>query len=253
VNRFGVADLPGKPLPLPDSRWLRNYTEPSAAYRVAKRCLDCCVAIVLLVLFSPLMAMVALLIVLDSRGPVFFCQERVRSVQRPREVGGRRQPKTFTLYKFRSMLAGNDAKVHRDFVEAFIRNDRERMESTPAEGVCARKLTRDPRVTRVGRIIRKLSLDELPQLWNVIRGDMSMVGPRPALVYEIERYSFWQLRRLEAKPGLTGLWQVTARSSVDFADMVRLDIWYIDHQSLWLDLAILLRTPVAVLSCKGAL
>lgn len=252
MNRFGDANWPAKLL-LPDSRRLSDRTEPSTVYRAAKRCLDCCVAIPLLVFFSPLMAIVALLIVLDSPGPVFFCQDRVRSVRRPREVGQQRQPQTFTLYKFRTMFVGNDAKVHRDFVQAFIQNDKQRMAFAGVEDNGARKLARDPRVTRVGRIIRKLSLDELPQLWNVIRGDMSMVGPRPPLVYEVERYSYWQLRRLEVKPGLTGLWQVMARSSVDFADMVRLDIWYIDHQSLRLDLAILLRTPVAVLSCKGAL
>jgi lipopolysaccharide/colanic/teichoic acid biosynthesis glycosyltransferase len=113
-------------------------------------------------------------------------------------------------------------------------------------------LTEDPRVTRLGKFLRKSSIDELPQLWNVLRGDMSIVGPRPPIPYEVEMYKPWHRKRLMAKPGLTGLWQVTARSSADFDEMVRMDIWYIEHQSLWLDLRILLKTPLSVMSMEGA-
>jgi lipopolysaccharide/colanic/teichoic acid biosynthesis glycosyltransferase len=114
------------------------------------------------------------------------------------------------------------------------------------------KLVHDPRVTRLGRFLRKTSLDELPQLWNVLKGDMSLVGPRPSIPYEVELYEPWQRRRLETLPGITGLWQATARSASSFEESVKMDIWYIDHQSLWLDLKILLLTPLAVLSSRGA-
>ena len=114
------------------------------------------------------------------------------------------------------------------------------------------KMIKDPRVTRLGRILRKASLDELPQLWNILIGEMSLVGPRPAILYELAEYRPWHFQRLQAKPGLSGLWQVTARSSVEFDEMVKLDIEYIKHQSLWLDLKIILKTPIVVLSGKGA-
>jgi lipopolysaccharide/colanic/teichoic acid biosynthesis glycosyltransferase len=246
VSWFAASTLLG-------SHILRERTKPTAGYFLLKRLIDIVIALLLLMLVWPVMAIVAVLIAVDSPGPVLFCQKRVRSVQRRREDGQVWQPTTFTFYKFRSMVHNSDSKIHRDFVRAFIQGDRGGLGALQPADADARKLVRDPRVTRVGRFIRKYSLDELPQLWNVVKGDMSLVGPRPPLEYELEDYSDRHMRRFEGRPGLTGLWQVTARSSADFEDMVRLDIWYIDHRSLWLDLVILVKTPVAVLSCKGAL
>ena len=145
------------------------------------------------------------------------------------------------------------SELHRAYLHAFIENDHENMEKLQDSNSQIRKLTDDPRVTRLGRFLRKSSLDEIPQLWNVLRGDMSLVGPRPPIPYEVEMYEPWHQRRLQTKPGITGLWQVTARSSADFDEMVRMDIWYIEHQSLWLDLRIILKTPLSVLSMEGAI
>jgi len=130
--------------------------------------------------------------------------------------------------------------------------DKQRMADLQGGETQIRKLTHDPRITHLGRILRISSLDETPQFWNVLKGDMSLVGPRPAIPYEVEMYKPWYRRRLETKPGITGLWQVTARCSADFEESVRLDIHYIEEQSLWLDIKILLKTPLAVISCKGA-
>ncbi len=221
-------------------------------YYFFKRMLDVSVAAVALVILSPLMAVIALAIILDSGWPVIFAQKRV-GAQRWTRAGysyWRRTP--FTFYKFRSMVRDADPSMHIAFVKAFMSNDRERMAALQGEDTQAYKLVRDPRVTRLGKFLRKFSLDELPQLWNVLKGDMSLVGPRPPIAYEVDEYKSWHQRRLGAKPGLTGLWQVAARSSVDFDEMVRLDIQYIENQSFWLDLRILMETPFAVLSGKGA-
>jgi lipopolysaccharide/colanic/teichoic acid biosynthesis glycosyltransferase len=176
-----------------------------------------------------------------SKGPVLFRQHRVGQY-------GRR----FTFLKFRSMRVGNDPSVHREYVTKLIAGEANRIQaSTSTNGTGVYKLANDKRITRIGTFLRKTSLDELPQFINVLKGDMSLVGPRPPIPYELAAYQTWHRRRvLEVKPGITGLWQVTGRSQVKFDDMVRLDLRYATSWSPWLDLKILLRTPGAVI--KGA-
>lgn len=209
------------------------------AYRTAKRALDLTGSLALLVVLCPLFVLLAALVKLTSIGPVFFRQQR---------VGARGRP--FTMLKFRSMYDGADSALHHEYVTWFIRASGRKRDA----GLTATfKLTADPRITRVGSFLRKTSLDELPQLWNVLRGEMSLVGPRPPLPYEVEQYQPWHHRRvLDAKPGITGLWQVTGRSRTTFDDMVRLDLRYARTRSLWTDLKILLATPAAVIAGKGA-
>jgi lipopolysaccharide/colanic/teichoic acid biosynthesis glycosyltransferase len=218
----------------------------------AKRTLDVLISVTLLLLLSPLMLLIALLIRHDSPGPAIFVQDRVGARRRVRNGRVVWEVRPFRFYKFRSMVQNADSHLHRTFVQAFITNDEATMRRTNGEGAPIHKLVHDPRITRLGRWLRKTSLDELPQLWNVLKGDMSLVGPRPALPYEVEVYQPWHMRRLEALPGITGMWQVTARSSVDFEQSTRLDIWYVDNQSFWLDLRILLLTPWMVLTSRGA-
>jgi lipopolysaccharide/colanic/teichoic acid biosynthesis glycosyltransferase len=180
---------------------------------------------------------IAALIKLTSKGPVLFRQVRVGQHGR-----------AFTFLKFRSMYVNNDASIHKDYVARLIAG---KTEPGAVPGVY--KITNDPRVTPLGRLLRKTSLDELPQLFNVLKGQMSLVGPRPPLPYEYERYDVWHRRRiLEIRPGLTGLWQVNGRSRTSFDDMVRLDLKYATQWSLWLDLKICLLTPKAVIFGDGA-
>jgi lipopolysaccharide/colanic/teichoic acid biosynthesis glycosyltransferase len=186
-------------------------------------------AVCALVLSLPLMPLVALAIRLDSPGPVLFRQERVGK-------GG----KHFEVFKFRSMIEGADAEQ-----ESLIR------EADEADGRRF-KLKDDPRVTRFGRLMRRTSVDELPQFYNVLRGDMSVVGPRPALPEEVAQYQEWHKKRLELVPGITGLWQVSGRSEIPFDEMVLLDVYYIENWSLGLDLRILLQTIPKVLFAEGA-
>ncbi len=251
-------------------------------YFACKRLLDILVAGSMLIVLAPLMLVVAILVKLDSPGSAIFAQERVCANRWTDGQLGWWEISTCTCYKFRSMRQNADSELHRAFVTAFIHNDQKSMTSMqrqyeneapePAhvfsqafihdddehvttsenENNVVHKLVHDPRVTSLGRILRKTSIDELPQFWNVLKGDMSLVGPRPAIQYEVDEYDPWHLQRLETKPGLTGLWQVEARSSVDFDEMVRLDIWYIENQSFWLDLQILFKTPFALLSRRGA-
>ena len=156
------------------------------------------------------------------------------------------------MLKFRSMVANSDASVHRDYVKKLIAGSDE-VKSCTKSGEKLFKLTNDQRVTGMGRILRRTSLDELPQLYNVLRGEMSLVGPRPPLPYEMEVYKTWHRRRvLEAKPGMTGLWQVKGRSRVTFDEMVRLDLQYASSWTPWMDIQILLRTPLAVIKGSGA-
>jgi lipopolysaccharide/colanic/teichoic acid biosynthesis glycosyltransferase len=158
----------------------------------------------------------------------------------------------FVFFKFRSMSVNNDPAIHREYVKSLIRGAAEKG-PVDETGAGVYKLTKDPRVTRVGAFLRKTSLDELPQLCNVLKGEMSLVGPRPAIPYEVEAYSAWHRRRvLEAKPGITGLWQVKGRSRVSFDEMVRLDVRYASSRSLWLDIKTLAQTPAAVLFGQGA-
>jgi lipopolysaccharide/colanic/teichoic acid biosynthesis glycosyltransferase len=185
--------------------------------------------------------MIALAIKVSSKGPVLFKQKRVG-------LYGQQ----FTFLKFRSMYVDTDYSVHKEFVTKFIADETEG-QSLNGDGKRLYKLTADKRVSRVGRFLRSTSMDELPQLLNVLKGEMSLVGPRPPIPYEVAVYETWHRRRvLEAKPGITGLWQVTARSSVKFDEMVRLDLRYSATWSPWLDLKILLQTPFAVIKGTGA-
>lgn len=198
-----------------------------------KRLVDVVVSVLALVAGAPFIALVALFIKVTSPGPIFFRQIRLGKDGMP-----------FMFYKFRTMHHGNDDSVHRSFCESFINGNGNKKKVF--------KMVADPRVTRIGRFLRKTSLDELPQLWNVARGEMSLVGPRPPISYELEHYKEWHKDRLKVKPGLTGLWQVSGRSSVPFNEMVMLDLHYITHWSLGLDLKILCKTVPAVVRGEGA-
>jgi exopolysaccharide biosynthesis polyprenyl glycosylphosphotransferase len=206
-----------------------------------KRVLDIVGAAAALLLLSPLMLAIAALVAATSPGPVIFKQSR---------LGRRGVP--FTFYKFRSMHCRADDRIHREYVAKLIAGDLEAVN----QGEAAKplyKMKNDPRITRVGRLLRRTSMDELPQLFNVLKGDMSLVGPRPPLPYEAEKYQPWHLRRvLEIKPGITGLWQVNGRSKTSFDDMVRLDLRYLRTCSLPLDLKILFNTARAVVQGEGA-
>lgn len=216
-----------------------SLVRPSIRFLVVKRAIDIVCALVLLVLLLPVLILCALAIRLDSAGPMLFRQQRVGE-------GGR----TFTLLKFRSMHANADARKHQEFAAKFIAG--RPVESHKSAYGDVYKLVNDARITRVGKWLRRTSLDELPQIWNVVRGDMSLVGPRPPLPYEVEHYQPSDLRRLDAKPGITGLWQVSGRSRTTFAQMVQLDVHYIENRSLVLDLWIMLRTiPVVFGRSEG--
>lgn len=208
-------------------------------YYRAKRLLDLAIAIPLLLPLGVITAILVVCIRLDSRGPVFFRQRRVG------QYGVE-----FDLLKFRSMYADADDSLHRSAYRRLIQGER----LVEGDGdVSAYKLTNDPRITRVGRFIRKTSLDELPQLWNVVRGEMSLVGPRPPLAYEVEMYGEHDLLRLSGKPGITGPWQVSGRSRVPFRQMVEMDIAYLRRQSIWEDVRLMLITlPVLCTSRGGA-
>ncbi len=222
------------------------------AYYAAKRMMDFVCALSLLILFSPLMLLVALTIFFYSPGPIFFTQERVgaRRIKRGRHAHWKRV--NFKVIKFRTMKVNSDTSIHQNYIKALIENDHACMEAIQGQDTKVRKLVNDPRIIRPGVLLRKLSIDELPQLMNVLRGDMSLIGPRPAIPYEVDMYKPWHLRRLEAQPGITGLQQVTARCTTDFDEQVNLDIQYIENQSLWLDIKIALKTPLAVISARGA-
>jgi lipopolysaccharide/colanic/teichoic acid biosynthesis glycosyltransferase len=223
-----------------------------AFYFFLKRTFDLVVAIIGLIVLIPFLLLIALIIRLDSPGPVFFIQKRV--CMKKTIVNGSTQVdlSEFSCYKFRTMVHNADPAIHKAFVQALINNEEEKIASMQQGDTKLKKLTNDHRITRIGKFLRKASIDEFPQLINVIKGEMSLVGPRPAILYEVQMYKPWYRRRLEAKPGITGLWQVTARSSADFDEMVKLDIEYIERQSFLLDMLILIKTPLVVFSCKGA-
>jgi len=202
----------------------------------ARRVLDVTLAGLVIVLLSPLLIALAIAIRLDSPGPALFRQRRIGYGQRE-----------FTVFKFRSMRSDADPRGHRDYVTALIRG---KEASGGRDNLY--KLAVDDRITPVGRWIRRWSLDELPQLFNVVSGDMALVGPRPAIPYEVAEYPSWYLDRFSVKPGLTGLWQVSGRNERTYEEMVRLDIEYAERRSLLLDLSILARTPLTVLARKGA-
>ena len=208
---------------------------------VVKRIIDVVGSGTLLMLLAPLFVAIALAVKLSSKGPVFFRQQRVG-----------RFGKTFTFLKFRSMYTNNDVSVHKEFVTRMIASGAGQT-SQSGEKKDVFKITNDKRVTRVGKLLRRTSLDELPQFLNVLMGDMSLVGPRPPIPYELAAYQTWHRRRLlGVKPGITGLWQVLSRSSVQFDEMVRLDLRYASTWTPWLDIKILLRTPLAVIKGSGA-
>lgn len=209
--------------------------------RAMKRGMDIAGSLLLLTVLSPVFFVIAAAIKLTSQGPVLFRQHRIG------EHGT-----AFTFLKFRSMYVNNDASEHKEYVRQLITGQAVKHPTNGTrEGVF--KLTNDSRITPVGSFLRRTSLDELPQFINVLRGEMSLVGPRPPVTYEVEAYATWHRRRLlEAKPGITGLWQVHGRSRVGFDDMVRLDLRYARNCSPWLDLKILLQTPKAVIAGNGA-
>jgi exopolysaccharide biosynthesis polyprenyl glycosylphosphotransferase len=209
---------------------------------ILKRCIDVMGSIIALVACAPMFVLISGLIKLTSDGPVFFRQKRVG------QYG-----KGFTFLKFRSMYINNDPAIHQKYVKDLIYSG----ESKPVNGASEEqqvfKIQNDPRVTPIGRFLRKMSLDELPQFINVLKGEMSLVGPRPPIPYELEDYDIWHRRRiLDMKPGITGLWQVEGRSKTSFNDMVRLDIQYMTNWSIWLDLKLLVKTPLAVFTSRGA-
>lgn len=202
-----------------------------------KRAIDVAGSAALLLAMLPFLVAIAIIIKLTSKGPVLFEQERLG------QFGAR-----FKCLKFRTMYTNCDPKIHREYVQQFIAGNAQSAAGDTSQKALY-KITKDPRITPIGRILRKTSLDEFPQFWNVLRGEMSLVGPRPPVPYEFEVYDIWHRRRvLELKPGVTGLWQVSGRNRIRFDEMVRLDLRYSQKWSLWLDLQILLVTPWAMIN-----
>ncbi len=233
-----IPQRPSNPTLYPD---LARRDNAKKLFCAIKRIMDIVGSALALLLCSPILLAIAVAIKLTSKGPVFFRQKRVGQ-----------HGEQFVFLKFRSMQVNNDASVHKAYVKQLIAGS---AQSQPGNGNGngVYKLTKDSRITRIGSFLRRTSLDELPQFINVLKGEMSLVGPRPAIAYEVEAYDIWHRRRvLEAKPGITGLWQVNGRSRVKFDDMVRLDLRYAKTWSPWMDLKILLRTPVAVVFGDGA-
>jgi len=219
---------------------LKHDQDLKSALRLVKRCIDIAGSLLALILGLPLFAIIAVVIKLTSKGPVLFRQTRLG------QYG-----KKFTFFKFRSMYAASDHALHREFVEALISGKNGSREQDGR--ACVYKITDDPRITPAGKFLRRTSLDELPQFFNVLRGEMSLVGPRPPIPYEFQSYDLWhRCRLLAAKPGITGLWQVEGRSKVGFDEMVRLDLKYAMSWSVLMDLKILFKTPRAVLTGDGA-
>ena len=231
----------GKPIAAPLYPDLFEVEKQKKLSLLVKRGMDALGAAVALILLAPVFLVLAVLVKLSSKGPVFFCQRRVGRYGVP-----------FEFLKFRSMYFSTDAGIHQEYVKKFIAG-----KATPAgtdrDTKVTYKITNDPRVTWIGRFMRRTSLDEIPQFWNVLEGKMSLVGPRPPIPYEIENYDIWHRRRvLESRPGITGLWQVRGRSKTTFDEMVRLDLQYSRTWSPLLDVKILLQTPRAVFSGDGA-
>lgn len=222
ASRVSTDEIGGVPLLTVKEIRLQGFNA------LLKRLFDVFASLSALLVLSPLILLVAIAIKIESKGPVFFSQKRVG-----------KDGRTFDLYKFRSMVSGAE-------------NMFEEIVAQKGGNIIRFKAKDDPRITRIGKIIRKLSIDELPQLMNVLIGDMSLVGPRPPVPIEVERYSAWHKKRLRVRPGLTGLWQVSGRSELPFEDMIRLDIYYIENWSLWMDFRIILRTIPTVIFGTGA-
>ena len=253
------------------TRTVRSTAASQNAYYTVKRAMDLIIAAGLLICLLPIMLLVGLAIFIYSPGPIFFVQERVGSRRRVKGNKTYWEPITFRCYKFRTMKVNADSSIHREYIRALIENNHDQMQAVQnaatrprkdgnTEALLAaqnaatrpRKLVDDARIIAPGKLLRKFSIDELPQLWNVLRGDMSMIGPRPAIPYEVEMYKPWHKQRLQAQPGITGLQQVTARCTTDFDEQVELDIEYIKNRSVWLDLKIAFKTPLAIIKAKGA-
>jgi lipopolysaccharide/colanic/teichoic acid biosynthesis glycosyltransferase len=210
-------------------------------YHFLKRSIDIAGSLSGMILFSPIFLITGVLIKCTSQGPILFKQRRVGKFGRE-----------FNFLKFRTMYLNSDSAIHEQYVRRLI-EQKDQDSSAPGAAKPVFKIVNDPRVTRIGHFLRKSSLDELPQFINVLRGEMSLVGPRPPIPYEVAAYRFWHRRRvIEVKPGITGMWQVHGRSRTTFDEMVRLDLRYVREQSLWLDLKIILKTPSAILSGEGA-
>ncbi|GIK65217.1 MAG: multidrug MFS transporter [Chloroflexota bacterium] len=225
----------------------------TVAYFTAKRALDIVAAsLVLLVLGIP-MLIIAMLIEIETPGSAIFAQERV-TARRKRIVNGKAEfdVVTFTCYKFRTMYKDASSEMHQAFMKAFIKNDVAAMAAiNGTENAEIKKIIKDPRVTLIGKFLRKTSLDELPQFINVLKGEMTLVGPRPCIPYEVEEYAAWHKQRLQAIGGITGLWQVSARSAADFDGMCKLDIEYIQNQSLLTDIKLIVKTPLVMIFGRG--
>ncbi|HTT17829.1 MAG TPA: sugar transferase [Candidatus Sulfotelmatobacter sp.] len=237
----GSFDRPSNPTLYPDFSELDDRRKYQFA---VKRTVDVVASGIGLILTAPIFLVIAALVKLSSNGPVFFRQQRIGQHGLP-----------FTFLKFRTMYVNNDHSAHKEYVKKLIAGNAHAHSNGNGNGngAAVYKITADPRVTRIGKFLRRSSLDELPQLINVLIGEMSLVGPRPPIAYEVQAYDIWHRGRLmEAKPGITGLWQVSGRCRVKFDEMVRLDIRYARTWSLWLDLKILLRTPRAVFLGEGA-
>jgi exopolysaccharide biosynthesis polyprenyl glycosylphosphotransferase len=246
LDRMSVDDIDGIPLIGPHSTRLVGFNW------LLKRGFDLALAMLALILLSPVFLVVGLAVLATSRGPVLYKQTRVG-------VDGR----TFTMLKFRSMRIGSSTEIHSNYTREWIYGRTGSSENTngnghgngngttPADEPGTNKMTDDPRITGVGKFMRATSLDELPQLWNVVRGEMSIVGPRPALPYEVDQYTEWHKRRLATPPGITGAWQVSGRNDLSFEEMVALDVNYIERWSFERDIKIVLRTVPAVLKFGG--
>jgi lipopolysaccharide/colanic/teichoic acid biosynthesis glycosyltransferase len=234
-------DKPGPPSNSALYPDLTNHNNSRKSLLVLKRTIDLIGSGTLALVCSPLLLAIAVAVKCTSKGPILFRQPRIGQFGQ-----------SFTFLKFRSMYVNNDNSVHKEFVTKLIaEGNNQTSDGKEKPGVY--KLTNDRRVTPLGKFLRRTSLDELPQLFNVLRGDMSLVGPRPPLPYELAAYQTWHRRRvLEVKPGITGLWQVKGRSRVKFDEMVRLDLRYATSWTPWLDLKILLSTPLAVIRGSGA-
>lgn len=226
--------------------------QDTTSYHRLKRMMDVTAAVISLVFLMPLLVIIGILIKLDSPGPILFVQERVGGKRV--KVNGRTEwvAQTFPFFKFRTMRTDADSKLHEEYMKAYIAGDEGKIAQQNGKSSTSYKLTGDPRVTRIGKFLRSTSLDELPQLWNVIRGDMSLVGPRPPIPYEVEMYKKEHFRRFEALAGITGLWQVSGRCETTFEEMIELDVKYIETASIFQDIKILLMTVPAIISERGA-
>ncbi|HEY6010424.1 MAG TPA: sugar transferase [Nitrospirota bacterium] len=244
-HRFPDDGKPNKPGGPVKFTFYPDYPKKERTQKTAlkmKRAMDVAGSITGILLFSPFFILIPLIIKATSRGPVLFRQERIGQYER-----------RFQFLKFRSMYVNSNSDVHKEFVQNLIMKKDVNGNGSNGNGKKVYKITNDKRITPIGGILRKTSLDELPQFFNVLRGEMSLVGPRPPISYELEKYDTWHRRRvLEIKPGITGLWQVAGRSSTTFDEMVRLDLHYAATWTPWVDIKLLLKTPWVMVGGKGA-